>query len=64
MIYSLLVTYELVTLLSSGKEPEIHYVALRNINIICQKRPEILQNEVKVELFIFFMTYVVVGLCM
>eukprot|EP01105_Mastigella_eilhardi_P011217 TRINITY_DN2595_c0_g1_i1.p1 TRINITY_DN2595_c0_g1~~TRINITY_DN2595_c0_g1_i1.p1 ORF type:complete len:899 (-),score=327.34 TRINITY_DN2595_c0_g1_i1:108-2804(-) len=38
----------LITLLSNGKEPEIHYVALRNINLIVQKRPEILQNEIKV----------------
>lgn len=43
----------LVTLLSSGKEPEIQYVALRNINIIVQKYPHILQNEVK----IFFCKY-------
>eukprot|EP01103_Thecamoeba_quadrilineata_P006514 TRINITY_DN16239_c0_g1_i1.p1 TRINITY_DN16239_c0_g1~~TRINITY_DN16239_c0_g1_i1.p1 ORF type:complete len:825 (+),score=202.25 TRINITY_DN16239_c0_g1_i1:75-2477(+) len=35
----------LVTLLS--KEPEIQYVALRNINLIVQKRPAILQNEVR-----------------
>ncbi|KAH3761626.1 AP-1 complex subunit beta-1 [Pelomyxa schiedti] len=38
----------LVTLLSGAKQPEIHYVALRNINIIIQKRPEILQNDVRV----------------
>ena len=31
----------LVTLLSS--EPEVQYVALRNINLIIQKRPEILR---------------------
>ena len=43
----------LVTLLSSGKEPEIQYVALRNINLIVQKEPEILQHEVK----IFFCKY-------
>lgn len=43
----------LVTLLSSGKEPEIQYVALRNINVIAQKEPEILQHEVK----IFFCKY-------
>ena len=36
----------LVTLLSS--EPEIQYVALRNINLIIQKRPSVLMNEVKV----------------
>lgn len=39
----------IVTLLS--KEPEIQYVALRNINLIVQKRPEILQYEMKVFLF-------------
>lgn len=43
----------LVTLLSSGKEPEIQYVALRNINVVVQKEPEILQHEVK----IFFCKY-------
>ena len=36
----------LVTLLSS--EPEIQYVALRNINLIVQKRPTILSHEIKV----------------
>lgn len=36
----------LVTLLQ--KEPEIQYVALRNINLIIQKRPQVLQNEMKV----------------
>ena len=41
----------LVTLLNS--EPEIQYVALRNINIIVQKRPQILDNEIKV----FFCKY-------
>lgn len=41
----------LVTLLSS--EPEIQYVALRNINLIVQKRPEILKHEMKV----FFVKY-------
>jgi len=41
----------LVTLLSS--EPEVQYVALRNINLIIQKRPEILKNEMKV----FFVKY-------
>ena len=35
-----------VTLLQ--KEPEIQYVALRNINLIIQKRPQVLQNEMKV----------------
>eukprot|EP00798_Chlamydomonas_sp_ICE-L_P007115 gene7115-219_t len=41
----------LVTLL--GAEPEVQYVALRNINLIVQKRPNILANEVKV----FFCKY-------
>lgn len=41
----------LVTQLSA--EPEIQYVALRNINLIVQKRPDILKNEVKV----FFVKY-------
>jgi len=41
----------LVTLLSS--EPEVQYVALRNINLIIQKRPEILKHEMKV----FFVKY-------
>lgn len=36
----------LITLLSEGK-PEIQYVALRNINLIVQKRPEILSQGVK-----------------
>jgi AP-1 complex subunit beta-1 len=40
-----------VTLLNS--EPEIQYVALRNINLIVQKRPSILENEIKV----FFCKY-------
>lgn len=35
----------LVTLLSS--EPEVQYVALRNINLIVQKRPDILKHEMK-----------------
>jgi vesicle coat complex subunit len=41
----------LVTLLSA--EAEIQYVALRNINLIVQKRPDILKNEMKV----FFVKY-------
>jgi len=41
----------LVTLLNS--EPEIQYVALRNINLIVQKRPHILEQEIKV----FFCKY-------
>lgn len=41
----------LVTLLAS--EPEIQYVALRNIQIISQKRPGILKGDIKV----FFCKY-------
>ncbi|XP_024606345.1 AP-2 complex subunit beta-like [Neophocaena asiaeorientalis asiaeorientalis] len=41
----------LVTLLSG--EPEVQYVALRNINLIVQKRPEILKQEIRV----FFVKY-------
>mmetsp|Transcript_3675 Transcript_3675/g.4983 ORF Transcript_3675/g.4983 Transcript_3675/m.4983 type:complete len:918 (-) Transcript_3675:226-2979(-) len=41
----------LVTLLNS--EPEIQYVALRNINLIVQKRPNILEDEIRV----FFCKY-------
>ncbi|KAM4578713.1 AP-1 complex subunit beta-1 isoform 1-T1 [Fundulus diaphanus] len=41
----------LVTLLSA--EPELQYVALRNINLIVQRRPEILKHEMKV----FFVKY-------
>ncbi|CAM9220120.1 unnamed protein product, partial [Phaeothamnion confervicola] len=41
----------LVTLLNS--EPEIQYVALRNINLVVQKRPKILEHEIKV----FFCKY-------
>jgi len=41
----------LVTLLNS--EPEIQYVALRNINLIVQKRPKVLEHEIKV----FFCKY-------
>jgi len=41
----------LVTLLNN--EPEIQYVALRNINLIVQKRPTILESEIKV----FFCKY-------
>jgi len=42
----------LVTLLTT-KEPEIQYVALRNINLIVQKRPSILTREMRV----FFIKY-------
>ncbi|KAF8519377.1 adaptin N terminal region-domain-containing protein [Hysterangium stoloniferum] len=41
----------LVTLLSSP--PEVQWVALRNINLLLQKRPDILQNEMRV----FFCKY-------
>eukprot|EP00199_Chlamydomonas_sp_CCMP681_P008004 CAMPEP_0119111208 /NCGR_PEP_ID=MMETSP1180-20130426/34516_1 /TAXON_ID=3052 ORGANISM="Chlamydomonas cf sp, Strain CCMP681" /NCGR_SAMPLE_ID=MMETSP1180 /ASSEMBLY_ACC=CAM_ASM_000741 /LENGTH=73 /DNA_ID=CAMNT_0007098043 /DNA_START=54 /DNA_END=272 /DNA_ORIENTATION=+ len=41
----------LVTLL--GAEPEVQYVALRNISLVIQKRPGILTNEAKV----FFCKY-------
>jgi len=41
----------LVTLLNS--EPELQYVALRNINLVVQKRPRILEHEIKV----FFCKY-------
>ena len=40
----------LVSLLSGGSSafPEIQYVALRNINLIVQKRPDMLVREIKV----------------
>ena len=41
----------LITLLNT--EPETQYVALRNINLIVQKRPDILANDIKV----FFCKY-------
>jgi vesicle coat complex subunit len=41
----------LVTLLSA--EPEIQFVALRNINLVVQKRPQILRDDIKV----FFVKY-------
>ncbi|KAL2918023.1 beta-adaptin [Polyrhizophydium stewartii] len=41
----------LVTLISS--EPEIQYVVLRNINLILQKRPDVLTQEIRV----FFTKY-------
>ncbi|KAJ1967736.1 beta-adaptin [Dispira parvispora] len=44
-------TPPLVTLLSSA--PEVQYVALRNINLILQKRPDILNREMRV----FFCKY-------
>ena len=45
----------LVSLLSGGSSafPEIQYVALRNINLIVQKRPDMLVREIKV----FFCKY-------
>lgn len=45
----------LVTLLSA--EPEVQYVALRNINLIVQKRPDILKHEMKVNDFTIFILY-------
>src|SRR5690606_41416457 len=42
----------LVTLLTT-KEPEIQFVALRNINLIVQRRPGILAHEMRV----FFIKY-------
>ncbi|RKP33923.1 adaptin N terminal region-domain-containing protein [Dimargaris cristalligena] len=44
-------TPPMVTLLSSA--PEVQYVALRNINLILQKRPDILNREMRV----FFCKY-------
>ena len=41
----------LVTLLSSP--PEVQWVSLRNINLLLQKRPDILSNEMR----IFFCKY-------
>jgi len=41
-----------VTLLCSDK-PEVKYVALRNVLLLIQKRPDILQDEMKV----FFCEY-------
>ena len=41
----------LVTLLS--QEHEVQYVALRNINLIIQKRPDILKHDIQV----FFVKY-------
>ena len=41
----------LVTLLS--QEPEVQYVALRNINLIIQRRPEVLKHDIQV----FFVKY-------
>lgn len=45
----------LVTLISA--EPEIQYVALRNINLIVQRRPNILAHEIKV-MHQFFETHI------
>jgi AP-1 complex subunit beta-1 len=41
----------LVTLLSSP--PEVQWVALRNVNLLLQKRPDLLSNEMRV----FFCKY-------
>ena len=38
----------LVTLLS--QEPEVQYVALRNINLIIQKRPDVLKHDIQAEI--------------
>ncbi len=51
-VNSLRLHFCVVTLLTT-KEPEIQYVALRNINLIVQKRPTILQHELRV----FFIKY-------
>lgn len=50
-MYCQKITRSLVTLLNG--EPEIQYVALRNIDLIIQKRPQILANEVRT----FFVKY-------
>lgn len=44
-------TRPVVTLISSA--PEVQWVALRNINLLLQKRPDILANEMRV----FFCKY-------
>jgi vesicle coat complex subunit len=41
-------TSPLISLLSGGKEPEIEYVALKNINLIIQKRPIVIEKEIKI----------------
>jgi len=43
----------LVTLLSSGKESEIQYVALRNMSLVLQQYPDVLRSEIR----IFFCKY-------
>ena len=40
-------TAPLISLLGLGKEPEIVYVALKNINLIVQKRPIVIEKEIK-----------------
>lgn len=40
-------TAPLISLLSGGREPEIEYVALKNIAIILQKRPMVIEKEIK-----------------
>jgi AP-2 complex subunit beta-1 len=51
LLHLFIVSWLAVTLLSSG--PEVQYVALRNILLIVQRRPAVLQNDVKV----FFCKY-------
>ena len=43
----------LITLLSSGKESEIQYVALRNVSLVVQRYPDVLRSEIR----IFFCKY-------
>lgn len=40
-------TNPLISLLNGCKEPEIEYVALKNINLIVQKRPIVIEKEIK-----------------
>ena len=51
MLYWVKQLTHLVTLISSA--PEVQWVALRNINLLLQKRPDILANEMRV----FFCKY-------
>lgn len=44
------ITPSLVTLLSA--EPEIQFVALKNINVLIQKRPIIFEKDIKVNMVI------------
>ena len=43
----------LITLLSSSKESEIQYVALRNVSLVVQRYPDVLRSEIR----IFFCKY-------